>query len=367
MKNWWTPIAIFTKANLLRFFRDKTYIFFMIILPVMFLLIFGMMYSNNSYSFDVAVFNHSSSEVAESFVDVLTAEDGTLTRVEVTDRNEAEEKVIRGEISAIIELPEEFGQPDEKGLPKGEVEVAYGKSSEQEGQTIGAIIDGIATEFNAQITGQSPALTVKTEALTRDGLTNFDYVFAGLLGYTVLTIGLMGISNILPGDKESGATKRLRATTITPTQLILSYALTFLMLGVLIFAIMIILGLAVFNFNMRGNWLTFGIFTVIATIMMLGFGLAVGGWAKNEAQASALANLLMFPMMFLSGVFFPMFMMPEVVQAISKFIPLTPIVDGIRLIITENYTLIDVLPQLGVIAVWGVIVYVIAVKTFRWE
>ncbi len=101
--------------------------------------------------------------------------------------------------------------------------------------------------------------------------------------------------------------------------------------------------------------------------MMLGFGLFVGGWARNEAQASALANLIMFPMMFLSGVFFPMFMMPGFIQVISRFIPLTPVVDGIRLIITENYSLIQVLPQLGVVVGWGVIIYFIAIKSFRWE
>jgi ABC-type multidrug transport system, permease component len=367
MKNYFTPIIAFTKANLLRFFRDKIYIFFMFILPIMFLLIFGMIYGNNFTSFNVAIFDHSKTPLSEQIIGAITEEDGILNTQDISDLSTAEEQLIRGEIDAIITFPENFGTPSEQGLPSGQVHITYGKNSEQVGQAVSALLDAVVTEFNIHISGQKPSLTVASEPLDRTGLTNFDYVFAGLLGYTILTIGLMGIANILPGDKESGATKRLRATTVSTSQLVLSYALTFLMLGVLILFIMVLLGLIVFDFQMRGSWLNFAIFSTISTTMMLGFGLAIGGWAKNEAQASALANLVMFPMMFLSGVFFPKFLMPDFVQNIMSFIPLTPIVDGIRLIITENYSLIGVLPQIGVIAVWCVAIYAIAIKTFRWE
>jgi ABC-2 type transport system permease protein len=101
--------------------------------------------------------------------------------------------------------------------------------------------------------------------------------------------------------------------------------------------------------------------------MILGIGLAIGGWAKNERQAAPLANIVVFPMMFLSGTFFPRFLMPEWLQNITNFIPLSPVIDGVRLIATEGKTLIDVAPQLGLVALWGVIVYAIAFRVFRWE
>ena len=368
MSHYFSTIFAFTKANILRFFRDKIYIFFMFILPACFLLLFGMMYSGDNFSsFEAAIFNNSKSELATTFVDGLTSEDSVITKVDSPDREDAENRLVNGELSAIIIFPENFGVADESGAPTGEIEVIYGKNSEQAGQAISSVVSAFTNEVNYQIVGKQPSITVKSEALMREGLTNFDYVFAGLLGYTILTIGLMGVSNLLPGDKQSGAVRRLRATTISASQIILSYALTFLLIGIISFIIMIAIGILVFDFNMRGNWLTFATFASISTVMMLGFGLFVGGFAKNEAQASVMSNLLMFPMMFLSGVFFPLFMMPEFVQTISTFIPLTPIVDGIRLIITENYSLIDVLPQIGIIAVWGIVIYAVAIKTFRWE
>ena len=79
-----------------------------------------------------------------------------------------------------------------------------------------------------------------------------------------------------------------------------------------------------------------GFVTIISTIMLYGIGLALGGWAKNENQAAPLAQLVTLPMMFLSGVFFPTFLMPDVLQQITRFIPLTAVVDASRLIITEN-------------------------------
>ncbi len=381
MRNYLHPIVVFTKMNILRFFRDKVYMFFMFILPVAFLMLFGMMYSGNNFSsFNVAFFNKSDSPVAQSFVEIATADDSLFETIETDDYADAEDRMIRGEISAIIVIPEDFGAPVEvvcdpastvpceaNPLPGGEVSVLYSKNAEQSGQAISSIVGSFVDEMNAQITGQRPVITVKAEALTREGLTNFDYVFAGLLGYTILTIGLMGISNVLPGDKESGATKRLRATTIKPSQFIISYALTFLLVGIISFILMVGIGTVVFDFEMRGNWLVFGPFVCLSTVMMMGFGLFVGGWARTEAQASALGNILMFPMMFLSGVFFPMFMMPEFIQTISHFMPLTPVVDGIRLIITENYGLVELMPQIGLIAVWAFVIYFIAVRAFRWE
>ena len=72
-------------------------------------------------------------------------------------------------------------------------------------------------------------------------------------------------------------------------------------------------------------------------------------------------------MMFLSGVFFPTYLMPDVLQSITKFIPLTPVVDGIRLIVTEGQTIFDITDQLAIIGGWTIIIYIIAFKVFRWE
>jgi len=367
------PILAMAKTTTMRLFRDKAYIFFLILLPVMFLLIFGAMYSGDSFSsWNVAVFNDSDSKFADEFIKNATKtddnENGFFSLVDVDDANDADDKLVRGEIDTIITLPENFGEVNpENHMPSGELTVVYREGSEQTGQMVSSVMQSVMDEINAELGHPQPNFTVRSEASKVTGLTNFDYVFAGLLGYTILSLGLVGVANVIPADKKNGAIKRIHATPITNWQFIFSYMLSFLVFGVLVMLIMVSLGLIIFDFDMRGSWLNFAVFALLSTVMMFGFGLAIAGWAKNENQGSVLSNIMMFPMMFLSGVFFPIFMMPELVQKASTFIPLTPIVDGMRLIMTENFSLIQVAPQLALIAGWGVLIYIVAVRVFRWE
>ena len=89
--------------------------------------------------------------------------------------------------------------------------------------------------------------------------------------------------------------------------------------------------------------------------------------AGNERQAAPLSNIIVFPMMFLSGTFFPRFLMPEWLQNVTGYLPLTPVVDGLRYIVNEGYTLSQLVPQLSMMAVWTIVIYIIAFKVFRWE
>ena len=98
---------------------------------------------------------------------------------------------------------------------------------------------------------------------------------------------------------------------------------------------------------MRGDWLLFSLMSVVSAMMMVGLGLMIGSWAKNENQSAPLTNLISFPMMFLSGAFIPSFLFPEWLRNVTQFVPMSSIVDGFRLIMTEHANLIGVLPQIG--------------------
>ena len=101
--------------------------------------------------------------------------------------------------------------------------------------------------------------------------------------------------------------------------------------------------------------------------MILGIGLAIGGWAKNERQAAPLSNIIVFPMLFLSGTFFPRFDMPIWLQKITEYLPLTPVIDGLRLLTTDGKNLLQIKTDLGLVLIWLIIVYIIAFKVFKWE
>jgi ABC-2 type transport system permease protein len=138
-------------------------------------------------------------------------------------------------------------------------------------------------------------------------------------------------------------------------------------IGLISIAVMFVVAITVFHLQVVGNYLELGVFIVLGIITILGIGLALGGWAKNERQAAPLSNIVVFPMMFLSGTFFPRYIMPEWLQHVSGLLPLTPVIDGIRMIATEGKHLVDIAPQIGLIGLWMVIIYAIAFRVFRWE
>lgn len=357
-----------TKAYLLRFTRDKVALFFTFLFPLIFLFVFGTIFNDgNSVSFKVAIINDSKSEFAKGFT-LAGGEDKTFkVDSEVKDIAEAKQKMSRGELDSVIVLPEGFGDENNQGMPAGAMDVYYQKGSEQSGQTVAAVMESILDEINKSFGLPQSPLTVNQKPTEETGLSQFDYTFSGLLGFTILSMGVFGLANSMPQEKKTGAFRRLRASPFTAGQLIFGNGIYYLLITLLSVLAMVVAGILIFDFSMRGSWLVFSVYITISSIMMLGFGLLIGGWARNENQSAPVSNLISFPMMFLSGAFFPRFLFPEFLQNITAYIPLSPVVDGLRRIMTEHAQLTELLPQLGIIAVWTVIVYALAIFLFRWE
>ena len=137
--------------------------------------------------------------------------------------------------------------------------------------------------------------------------------------------------------------------------------------GVVSIAIQFAVAISVFHLKVDGDYLEILAFTIFSIFMILGIGLAIGGWAKNERQAAPLSNIIVFPMLFLSGTFFPRFEMPHWLQAVTNYLPLTPVIDGLRQLTTEGKHLTQIGPQVGLVFAWMVVVYAIAFLVFRWE
>ncbi len=368
MKRYILTILALAKAYRLRFFRDKAALFFTFLFPLMFLFVFGSLNSGNAnISFKIALLNRSDSSFAKDFVAKSQASQTLKVNKDITDFNTARELMGRGEIDSIIELPKEFGIPNAKGVPSGDLIVYYQEATPQSGQTIAAVMQGILDGVNKTLGQPEPPLGVIQKSTATANLSPFDYVFSGLLGFTLVSVGIFGLANSMPAEKKTGAFKRLRASPITAAQLIFANLAHYLLIGIISVGLMIAVALLVFDFNMRGDWLNLAAFIVIGIILMFGFGLAVGGWAKNENQSAALSNIVAFPLMFLSGTFVPRFLMPGWLQDITAFLPLTPVIDGMRQIMTEGKTLFDLGPELGLIGIWIVVIYFIAIRVFRWE
>jgi ABC-2 type transport system permease protein len=362
-------VAIFVKINTKRFFRDKLALFFTVGFPLIFLFVFGSLNSGSGdMSFNVALINESNSTFATNFV--KQAEESKVLKIDkdVTSLEGAREKMSRSELDAAIVLPKDFGAvKDGAQTPAGQAKVVYTQNNEQSGQALGSILDAQFKAINSSLIKTETPFSVTTEQLNERSLSAFDYTFAGLLGFAIIGMGIFGPVNVFPELKKMGILRRLSTTPLKVWQYFLATMIGQAAIGLISLAVMFAVAIGVFKLQVVGNYFELAIFLVLGITTILGIGLALGGWARNERQAAPLSNIIVFPMMFLSGTFFPRFLMPDWLQNISAFLPLTPIIDGIRLIATEGKHFIDILPQLGMVGAWMIIIYFIAFRVFRWE
>lgn len=362
-------IWVFFTINLRRLFRDRLALFFTFLFPLIFLFVFGGLNSgNNSTSLKVAIINESSTPVAKQFVSQLEHQKILKVDKTITTFADANQKMSRGELDATIELPKSFGDAaSAQAIPSGQAVVHYTQNSASAASALTTVLQAELQGVNAKFVKVSTPFTVTSKQTNARALTSFDYAFTGLLGFAILGAGIFGPINVFPELKKQGILRRLHTTPLRVWQYFVSVMMGNAVSGLLSIAVMFAVAVAVFHLKVVGNVLSLTLFLALSIVMILGIGLSIGGWAKNERQAAPLANIIVFPMMFLTGTFFPRFLMPEWLQKITTFMPLTPVIDGARMIATEGKSLIDIAPQVGLIGAWLVIVYIIAFRVFRWE
>jgi ABC-2 type transport system permease protein len=361
-------VSVFTRLNTRRFFRDKLAIFFGILFPLIFLFVFGgISGGNGAPTFSVAVINQSGSQFSKDFVKQLGDSDVIKIDKGITTPQQATDRMGKGQLDATITLPNNFGEKGAQDYPTGQAEVSFTQNNEQAGRGLATALEGQFAKLNQDFTKVDPPLTVKAVQTNQKSLKPFDYTFAGLLGFSIVGMGIFGPINVFPELKKQGILRRLHTTPLKVWEYFLSTMIAQAIIGLVSLAVMFIVAMLIFHLNVVGNYAEIIVFLVLSIITILGIGLAIGGWAKNERQAAPLSNIVVFPMLFLSGTFFPRFAMPEWLQHVSTFLPLTPVIDGIRLLTTQGYHLTDIGAQLGLMALWSVVIYAIAFRVFRWE
>ncbi|HVW23077.1 MAG TPA: ABC transporter permease [Candidatus Saccharimonadales bacterium] len=367
MKKKLFTVWVFARLNTRRFFRDRLALFFGILFPLIFLFVFGSISKGgNGVSFNVALINESQTPFSKQFVN--QAKHNKLFKIDpkINSLAEAQDKMSKSQIDGAIVLPADFGAISD-GHPGGKATIYYSPTNDQAGQALTSVLQSQFNAINAKFVTVKQPFTVAGHQTKQKSLTSFDYTFSGLLGFSIMGAGIFGPMNVFPELKKQGILRRFHTTPIRVWQYFLSTMISQAITGLVAIAVMFVAAIEVFGLHVVGNYLEIALFLAFSITMILGIGLAIGGWAKNERQAAPLGNIIVFPMMFLSGIFFPRFLMPTWLQGVTNYIPMSPVIDGARQLITEGKHLVDIGPQLGIMAIWMVVIYAIAFRVFRWE
>ena len=241
----------------------------------------------------------------------------------------------------------------------------YYDPSDVGGVVVGGIVSSVATAFNSQIVGASPIISTQAKTLEATNPTSVDYYLPGLIAAFVMINGIFGLTNITTDLRKRGVIRRLLSTPLSKLDWILGNILTQIVISLMLTIIMVAVAYLFFQIVAIPDPFTFSII-IVGVIAFSGLGMIFGGLVKNVETSSALANIVAFPMMFLSGSFFPLEITPPIVQTISKFMPLTYFSNALRSeMITKDMT--STFLNLGVTAAFALVFIAIGVWAIRWK
>src|SRR6187549_1679401 len=347
------------------FIRDRAAVFFSIFLPLIIMLIFGVLNFEGSVDIDLGVVDESGSGESEAFiadlgdVDYLVLHQGEraaeLAALETGDRD------------FVIVIPAGWSVPP-AGTDSGLTAYAGTGDPAQVQVLEGLLQQAVAQALYAPGGGGGTAFVppLAFESVESRDLGYIDFLVPGIVGMTIMQLGIFGVAFGFVQLKRTGALRRLFATPTSPSYFLSAQVLSRLIIGLVQVSILFAVGIW-FGLQMFGSYFTLFVVVIIGSAIFLAIGFAIAGWAKNEDQAAPVANLISLPMLFLSGVFFSRDAIPALLQRITDFLPLTYLSDALRKIANDGAGITDIGGDLLGLAVWAVIAFVVAVRLFSWE
>lgn len=362
------PAIYLTWMSIRMWSRDKSALFWTFFLPLVIMVIFGLLNFGELGKVDLGIVDLAQNEASQRFVDEV----GDVKALRLTVGSEADELAALedGQRDVVLIVPANFGPSTDS--PGGEWEPATiralyhaGRQAESE-VGLGILRSGV-DEMNFALSGVDRLVTLESEAVAARDLGYIDFLMPGVIGMAIMQLGLFSVSFSFVTMKREGVLRRLLATPLSPATLLASQVVTRLL--VVVAQTLILTGVAVFIFGAEfaGNFFAVLLAAGLGGAVFLALGFAVSGWARTEQQAAPLANIVSLPMMFLSGVFFSRDVLPGILLTVTDYLPLTFLVEAIRGMTIHGDSVIAQWPNFLGMAVWFVIAFIIANRTFRWE
>lgn len=305
----------------LGFLRDKQTIFFVLVLPLLFMFIFGSLYSDTS-------------QQRQNRILVYLSDEATIS-------SEAIESVIENNQSLTLVYVETMAEGEE--LIKnydGEILMAVGDNSLEFSYNPARIQDNPAFEQQARLVARE--LDIKQSGLeeylqpkiieTGEARPNFQFLslFPGVIALGIASSGLFVIIELLLYHKEKGVLKRLAASPLNRNSFTLALISSRIPASFLSTLLVLIASRVIFGVSFEINWLLFLPYIIIGTIIMMGLGAFITLFASSADSGFQAGSILITVMIFFSGIYFPIEFLPAYFQTASRFLPLTYLARGFQ-------------------------------------
>ena len=396
-----------TIKDLLDFIRNRMELVAFIIMPIFMMIMIGYIFPSETSLKNIAlgVVENDKEELSQDIVTVLEKmklgdkNDNVFLLERPASLEEAKEELKKGNLNAILVIPEGFSSDIEEGR-QGILTLIIDQSNPQISSILTGmmekIVDGLASKvaigklvemMMKQLSGgeslpfsstmQSPPESVpnpqalvkpfiiKTEGLVPGKQNYFQFMAPGMIIMVVVMAVMMGLAVSITREKELGTLDGILVAPISRLCIILGKALSQATRGLLQGSIVLSLSIFLFGVRIYGSISLVMLLLFLGVFSFIGLGILISALATEQETAMTIMMTLTFPMIFLSGVFFPIEQMPGFMQVISKFLPMTYAIEAMRKVIILGAGVSSLAKELIILTTFGVITLAVAVPAFK--
>lgn len=383
------------RKDLLDFSRDRMQLVFFLIMPIFMMIMTGFIFptENSLKDIPLGVANQDTGQMSATMTQVLTDMktsngDHIFTVKTYGDTNALKVAIKAQKINGGVFIASDFSQmiqqnkqavvsiiPDQSNPQISQIltqllqQVIAGTSTSVAQAKVGEMIK-LTGPANAQLSSMNPAAVIQPIQTTIDNLipgkpNYFQFVAPGIMAMIVMMSVMTGLAVSVSREREAGTLDGLLIAPVSRLSIILGKAFSQTARGMIQGMVVLLLAILIFGVHVYGSWLIMLVLLFLGVFAFMGIGILVSAVASAQESAMTIMMTFQFPMMFLSGVFFPIQQMPQAMQYISKIIPLTYEATALRKVIVLGAGFSSVWTEVLILFVFGVVMLAIAVPTFR--
>jgi len=363
-------LLVLTVANIRSFLRDRAALFWTIAFPLIFILLFGLIFSGGgSQAATIGWVDEDGSERAAAVRAAFAAVEGV--ELEDGSRDDILARMREGDLDAVLLVPEGFGAAVDGAVaapgstPAG-LTVFTDPSQNQETATTYQLVGGVLGQLNLQLAGRGPAVVPQPENIQTQDFTFISYLVPSILGMALMQLGIFSAIPLV-ADREKLILKRLSATPLRRWQLVGSNVLMRLLIAIAQTVIIVAVGALAFDVQLSGNIALLAALVVLGSMAFIALGYVIASFASTEDAANGMTSVVQFPLMFLSGTFFPIDTMPDVLRTVALAMPLTYLSDALRQVMVDGTPFMPLSVCFAVLVGFLVGCFAIAARFFRWQ
>jgi ABC-2 type transport system permease protein len=356
---YWPPVQL-TLARLLELTREPEALFWVYGFPILMTLALGIAFRNQSV--EKIVVDVVAGPTAQATADALAkSESPERFQTKVLSEEEAAARLRTGRTDLVV-VPGTVAAASEGAGGKPVFEYRFDATRPQSVLARSAVDDQLQ-----RAAGREDVADVKITAVDTPGSRYIDFLVPGLLGMSLMGGGMWGVGFVTVDMRRRNLLKRFLATPMKKSHFLAGLMVSRMLFMVPEVIILLVFARYAFGVVIHGSLLAVIFLILLGAVTFSGLGLLVASRAKTIEMVSGLMNLVMVPMWIFSGIFFSSERFPEAIQPIIKVIPLTPLNDSLRAVMLEGATLADQATRIAILAAWGAVSFLLALKWFRWR